>query len=85
MSSLESKPIDNEQAFIDEVMNRKPQFQSNKDAFDFYYSKLSMIAHQMKLSTTELIIKADSNGKPSQLEELALELDLKLSALRKSL
>lgn len=78
-------PVDNEQAFIDEIMNKKPLFKSNKEAFDFYSVKLEMIAKEMGLSVKDLIIKADSNGKPSQLEELALEINLRINAFRKSL
>lgn len=78
-------PVDNEQAFIDEIMNKKPLFKSNKEAFDFYNSKLEMIANEMGLSVKDLVIKADSNGKPSQLEELALEINLRVNAFRKSL
>lgn len=86
MASLEQiSPIDNEQAFIDEVMNKKPLFKSNKEALAFYTSKLETIAHQLDLEMTELIVKADSNPNPSQLEELALNLSLKISSLKRSL
>lgn len=78
-------PVDNEQKFIDEIMNKKPLFKSNKDAVEFYSVKLEMIAKEMGLSVKDLIIKADSNGKLSQLEELALEINLRLNAFRKSL
>ncbi len=84
MASLEQiNPINNEQAFIDEVMNKKPLFKSNADALSFYNSKLEVIAQQFNMTTNDLIIKADSNGKPSRLEELALQLSLKVSALKR--
>lgn len=76
---------DNEQAYIDEIMNKKPLFRSNKEAFEFYSVKLEVIAIEMGLSVKDLIIKTDSNGKPSQLEELALEINLRLNAFKKSI
>lgn len=86
MASLEQiNPIDNEQAFIDEVMNKKSLFKSSKEALDFYTLKLETIAQQLDLTVPALIIKADNNPKPSQLEELAMELNLKVSALKRSL
>ncbi len=83
MALAQSNFIDDEQGFIDEVMNKKPQFKSNKDAFAFFRAKLEMIAQQLNLTPEELVIKADSNGRPSQLEMLALSLNLKICALEK--
>lgn len=86
MTSLEYlNTADNEQAFIDEVMSKKPLFKTTKDAFDFYSSKLELIAKDLGLTTKELIVKADSSGSPTQLEELALELSLRICALKRSL
>lgn len=84
MANIEHvKTLDGEEAFLNEVLNKKPIFQSNEDAISFLTDKLKQLADFEKVSIEKLLSDADKAHSPTQLQELALSLSKDLNVLKR--
>lgn len=77
------KTIDSEEAFLNEVLNKKPIFKSKEDAIDFFTDKLEQLAKFENISIEKLLIAADNAQNPTQLQELAMSLSKDLNMLKR--
>lgn len=84
MKSVVSKnTTEQEGSLYDQVLNTKPEFASNAEAFKFFSRELSQIADSKKVSVEQLVLLADESDLFSKLEQQKiLRLSRLVSALR---